>query len=113
MTLSLTLPERIGAIILFAEVKIGNRAFLGFIKDARTAVELKEEEIKEYGIKGRPDGWLDWAKSTQDNEKEFTITDGAYNFMKTRLEDLDKQGKMAMDLLPLANKILGDSEKNG
>ena len=106
MTLSLSLPERIGVYILLSECKVGPRAFLNLIKDAKKAIEIKKEEMSEYGITGRPDGGIDWNKESADKTKDFTLSEGAYNFLKSRLEDLEKQEKLHIDLLPIANKIL-------
>lgn len=111
MTISLTLPERIGVIILLAEVNVGKRSFLNFIKDGRDAVEIKKEEIQEYGITGRQGGGLDWNKETADIAKEFTLSEGVSEFITKRLKELEDA--LPMDLLPLANKILGEAEKNG
>lgn len=105
MQLSLTLPERIGLIIVLDECSIGDRNFLSLVKHAKAEVDIKEEEIKEYSITARPGGGLDWAKKTQDVTKNFLLSDGVLDIVRKRLEEKEKLGRLHMDLLPILEKI--------
>lgn len=112
MQLTLDFNERIGAYIILQQVNRGPRGFLNVVKDAKETLEVKKDEIAEYGVIPRPGGGLDWDKEKSKVTKEFTISEGAYNYIKSRLEEMDK-GEMDIEFVAIANKILGEPQKNG
>lgn len=112
MELTLDFNERIGFYIILQQVARGPRPFLNLLKDAKEVLEIKKEEIAEYGVTPRQGGGLDWDKEKAKQEKTFTISTGAYNYVKGKLVEMD-EGEMDIEFVAIANKILGEQENNG
>jgi|GEM_PF-6072428 len=113
MKLTLTLGERVGAYIILIEVVQGPRHFLSLIKDAKQQMQFSAEDIKAYGVVPRAGGGIDWNRDATDQTKDLTISEGVHTYLKDRLTELDKHDKITLDLLDIANKILGEPTKNG
>lgn len=112
MQLTLDFNERVGAYIILQQVTRGPRSFLNIVSDAKKVLQITKEDIQEYNVTPRKEGGLEWDREAAKATKDFTITDGAYNYIKSRLEEMDK-GEIDIEFVPVANKILGEPQDNG
>lgn len=111
MQISLNFPERVGLFILVEEAKVGDRKFLSMLNLAKEALRVREDDIKEYGVSNRPDGGINWNFEKAKKVKKYDVPESVMNHVTKRLADLEKSQQLTMELLPIADKILGESKK--
>lgn len=113
MPTTLSFPERIAALILINECQVGDRNFLSMIKLAKAELHLTEKDTKEFALIPRQGGGIDWDNEKAKKVQKFDIPESVLQYFKDRLKQLDSEKKLHMDLLPLADKMLGGTKKKG
>lgn len=101
--MKLTIKERL--LLQQLLPKEGNYLTLKVIMDLQSALGFPESELAELGIT-QENGKISWAK---EKDKDIEIGEVGKKLIATALKDLDKQGKLTFDVLPLFDKFVGDN----
>ena len=88
---------------LFAEE--GNMLEQITIKEINEKVAIKSEEFKEYGLKEKADGNLEWDSELIKVEKDYDLTKAQTQCMKDAVDKKDKDNKITQWILETCQKI--------
>lgn len=85
--------------------KEGNLITLRLLRELITKLGITDEEHKEYDIVQK-DGRISWDDQKASELKEFELGDATMGVIKDELNKLNKQNKLDMELLSLADKFI-------
>lgn len=102
--MKLTFKERLIFNALYPQK--GNLSEQILVQDISKKVQFTQEEIQDanYQVKGNLATWDD----TKVKENEINFTGAELNFLKTRVDELDKNKEITQDILSLCQKIKGE-----
>ena len=99
--MKLIFKERLVFNVLYPQK--GNLSEQILVQDISKKVQFTQEEIQNanYKVKGNLASWDD----TKVKEAKIEFTGAELNFLKTRVDDLDKNKEITQDILSLCRKI--------
>ena len=99
--MNLTFKERLVFNALYPQK--GNLSEQILVQDISKKVQFTQEEMQNanYKVEGRLASW----DETKVKETEISFTGAELNFLKTRVDELDKNKEITQDILSLCQKI--------
>ena len=91
--------------------KEGNLLTMTVVKDIKDKVELSQAEMAEYGLKIVKDGGLSWNEKGNSSSKEIIFTTAELSILKEKVDELDRNAKLTLDVLPLCDLIKENERK--
>lgn len=95
--MKLTLKDRL--VLPGTFPKEGSFTQLILARDIQKKLEITQDEIKEFEIKGLETGWLVWNKKGAEEEFEIDFTELENNFIVENLKRLNDGNKLTAELL--------------
>jgi len=109
-TMNLNIKNRLILVSQFLP-KEGNLLTMTVVKDIKDKVELSQAEMAEYGLKIVKDGGLSWNEKGNSSSKEIIFTTAELSILKEKVDELDKNAKLTLDVLPLCDLIKENERK--
>lgn len=69
-------------------------------------IRLEASEINEYGLRDTSDGRIAWDQAKA-KDKEVAFEESEIKMIQGAIRNLDKEGRITMESLPLVKKLLG------
>lgn len=107
MLVKWNLQKRIAAIAVLKSLSRASLFEWRIAKEGIKSLEITKEEMEHYKMVRQQNGDLQWDTDLGKVEKEYLMSNGAYNVMKIHLEIFDKQRALHPDLYELAEEVLG------
>ena len=89
--------------------KEGNMLTMVVVKDIKNKTELSQSEVTEYGLKVVAEGGLSWNEEGNKSVKEIIFTTAELSILKEKVDELDRNAKLTLDILPLC-RLIKESE---
>jgi len=107
MKVKLNILERI-AIMNYLQTS-GTYRLLSTVQKTGKMLLITEEERKKVEMEITPQGTF-WNKKYEE-EREFDLPRQAYDLIKKRVEELDKQGTLTLELVTVYEKFVGKPDE--
>ena len=103
MKIKLSIADRLELPILFPQQ--GTMLTQMVVKDIVAKINLSVDETKQIGLK-QEDNLLKWNQNESNKlDKEIDFSDAEINFLHSRVDELDKEGKVILRVVELFNRI--------
>lgn len=103
MKIKLSIADRLELPVLFPQQ--GTILVQMVVKDIIAKIDLSADEIKQIGLK-QEDNLLKWNQDESNKlDKEIDFSDAEINFLRSRVDELDKEGKVTLRVVELFNRI--------
>lgn len=112
MRIKLSFLERFGMIHILSVVKHASLKDWKGINQMKKILAFTPKEIKSYNIRPREDGKPGVAYDTAKVNQlvEFTLPDTGFAWLKQFITNVNDQGALAEDLIPVAEKVMSYGE---
>ena len=103
MKIKLSIIDRINFSVLFPQQ--GTILIQMIVRDISSKIEISADESKKIELKQVSDKLFWNVEKAGKLEKDFEFSEAEINFLKGRVDEIDKEGKVTLQVLDLFNKI--------
>jgi hypothetical protein len=83
----------------------GGLITMRLVRNMRDRFAFSSEEISELELKDESDGRITWNSKKERESIDFKFTQEEISILKQRVDEVDKEGNITLELLELAIKI--------
>lgn len=111
MRLHLKFIERYGINFLLGNIQKASLSQWKAINEMKNILTFKPEEIKKFNVRQDGKGGMTYDKTHVEESVEYTLPDTGFAFLRAMIAELDSANAVHIDLISLAEKILGQQEE--